>query len=122
MPGRHFDNLTSENLRELQAILEEYAKKCGEMADLLGDATIRTDGYVTVKKGVFALRNLLGKQLGVLAVSKHPVVSTWIFRKPKKNTLRKVAEAEGVYDVSQGNPTKKQALKRVKKIQKDEEG
>jgi hypothetical protein len=93
------------------------------MVDQLAGKTIRTDGYTTIKKGLFALRNLLAKQLGQLALSDHPIVATWTFRKESQRKtgtieptmLTKAAEPPAVYDISQGNQTAKASKSKRKK-------
>lgn len=115
--GRKFENLTKDDLLLLQAILENYAVKCGEMADSLQSKTFRTDGFTTIKKGLFALRNLLAKQLGQQALSEFPIVATWVFRKNKVTPiLLTAAESPPIYDVSQGNPSMKAQAKAIKKL------
>lgn len=119
--GRKFEDLKKDDLLLLKAILETYAVRCGEMAETLEKTTFRTDGYTTVKKGVFALRNLLAKQLGQKALSDHPIVATWIFRKPKKVEpvrINTAAESPAIYDLTQGNPSIKQQAKAIKAIDK----
>ena len=91
------------------------------MADSLGESKFRTDGYITIKKGLFALRNLLAKQLGQKALNEFPIVATWKFRKPKKvePILLNPGESIPIYDVSQGNPSIKAQAKAIKKIVPD---
>ena len=120
--GRKFEDLKKEDLLLLKSILETYAVRCGEMAETLEKTTFRTDGYTTIKKGIFALRNLLAKQLGQKALSDHPIVATWIFRKPKNKVepirLNTAPETPAVYDLTQGNPSMKQQAKAIKAIDK----
>jgi hypothetical protein len=122
MPGRNFDDMTAADFKQLQSILENYAIRCGETAEFLENRTFRTDGFVTVKKGIFALRNLLAKQLGQKALSDFPIVATWVFRKPKKAKpvrLNTAAESPAIYDLTQGNPSMKQQAKAIKAIDKE---
>jgi hypothetical protein len=118
MAGRNFETIESANLLELKEVLEAYAKYCEETAVLIDGKTIYTDGYKTVKKGLFALRNLLGKQLGQIAVSHPEVVATWDYRKKKTVVPIRLnaAESPPIYDLSQGNPSMKAQAKAVKKL------
>jgi hypothetical protein len=122
MSGRKFEDIEAKEWIQLKEILEIYAEHCGAVAKQLGEnGSLYTDGYTAVKKGVFALRNMLGKQLGRLAVEEPKIVATWEVRRKKKATpvrINTAAESPAIYDLTQGNPSMKQQAKAIKAIDK----
>lgn len=114
MAGRKFDYLDAEKWVELKEILEKYAVYCDEVAQHAKEAgPVYTDGYTAVKTGLFALHNMLGKQLGRLHVANPAVVATWDARRAAK-----VAEVKKKYDISKSNPTPNEAIKKIEKSRK----
>ncbi len=88
MGGRHFLELQAKEFLELEAILKEYAEKCGKIADILKDKSFNTDGYPTVRRGIFSLRAIIAKQLGASSFDEPDVVVTWNpnIKEPPKRT------------------------------------
>ena len=122
MPGRKFMHLTAADWLQIKEILDTYSVHCGEIAKQLSNGgTTYTDGYPAVKKGLFSLRNMLGKHLGKLTVSKPEIVGTWDSPRKKKvePVLLNPGETIPIYDVSQGNPSIKAQAKAIKKILPD---
>jgi hypothetical protein len=114
MAGRKFDYLDTEKWVELKEILEKYALYCDEVAKHTEQTgPVYTDGYTAVKTGLFALHNMLGKQLGRLHVALPTVVATWDTRRAQK-----VAEQQKKYDISKSNPTPNEAIKKIEKSRK----
>lgn len=114
MSGRKFEYLDSEKWDELREILEKYAGYCAEVAEQTkGSGPLYTDGYTAVKKGLFAMKNMLSKQLGRLHVAEPSIVATWDTRRAQK-----VAEHQKKYDISKGNPTPEEAVRKIEKSRK----
>jgi hypothetical protein len=138
MTGRKFEDISAAQIRELKEILESYAIHCEEMARQLGDKPLRTDGYTTVKKGLFALKNLIGRQLGQMAVAKPEVVHSWVFRtkpnskhKPSQqkhaagaavNREEKVAESAQSFDLAKEEQVSEPTAKSTKKKRPNRNG
>lgn len=78
MAGRNPYDLNKQQFLELRDVLVAYARYYEQIAERLPPGgVIRTDGYDRVRRGCVAMRNMLGKQLGFLAISAPPVVSDW---------------------------------------------
>jgi hypothetical protein len=92
MAPRATEIVSSKTFDELKLVLEAYAVKCGEMAAKLGSDEIPTDGMVTVRKGMFTLRNIFSRELGRRSIAEPAVVATW--QPPKKKQPSKLSANE----------------------------
>jgi len=101
MSARAVIEVDGNDFNQIKEVLEAYAVLCGQMAEKLGDNTIKTDGVVTVRRGLYSLRNVFSRELGRMSVLNPSFVQDW--QPPKRKPLNEqVKQSESVRKAARG--------------------